>query len=82
MVDVGHDEANQSTNADPVQRPPGFEELRKGMGNLDNPVGVTTERGDDIVHHIQDLIRSHPISSILTALGLGFLLGLFRGGRR
>jgi ElaB/YqjD/DUF883 family membrane-anchored ribosome-binding protein len=89
MVDVGHEKSNQSSNKDPVQRPPGFEALRKGMGNLVNPVGVTTQQGEhaqdppkDVVHKSEDLIRSHPFSSILTALGLGFLLGLFRGGRR
>lgn len=89
MADLPHEKTNQSTNKDPVQRPPGFEALRKGMGNFVNPVGVTTQLGEraqdppkDVVHKSEDLIRSHPFGSILTAIGLGFLLGLFRGGRR
>jgi len=88
MADVRHENTNQSSK-DPVPRPPGFEALRKGMGNFVNPVGVTTQQGEpaqdppnDVVHKSEDLIRSHPFSSILTAVGLGFLLGLFRGGRK
>jgi hypothetical protein len=85
MADVGHEKPNQSSNKDTAQRPPGFEVLREGMGNLVNPVGVTPRQGDhaqDLPHDVvpEDLIRSHPFSSVLTALGLGFLLGLF--GRR
>jgi ElaB/YqjD/DUF883 family membrane-anchored ribosome-binding protein len=86
MADVRHE---KTSNPDPVPRPPGFEALKKGMGNLVNPVGVMTQQGEraqdtaqDVVHKSEDLIRSHPFSSILTAVGLGFLLGLFRGGRR
>ena len=88
MADVRHENTNQSSK-DPVPRPPGFEALRKGLGNFVNPVGVTTQQGEraqdppnDVVHKSEDLIRSHPFSSILTAVGLGFLLGLFRGGRK
>jgi len=88
MADVRHEKTNQSSKQDPVQRPPGFEALREGMGNLVNPVGVTTQQGErtqappkDLVHKSEELIRSHPFSSILTAVGLGFLVGLFRGGR-
>jgi ElaB/YqjD/DUF883 family membrane-anchored ribosome-binding protein len=87
MADIGHEKPNQSSNEDTVQRSPGFEALRKGMGNLVNPVGVTTQQGEhaqdpkDVVHKSEDLIRSHPFSSILTAVGFGFLVGLFRGGR-
>jgi ElaB/YqjD/DUF883 family membrane-anchored ribosome-binding protein len=88
MADLRHENTNQSSK-DPVQRPPGFEALRKGMGNFVNPLGVTTEQWKrtqdppkDAVHRSEDLIRSHPFSSILTAVGLGFLLGLFRGGRK
>jgi len=86
MADLRHQNTNPRSR-DPVQRPPGFEALRKGMRNLVNPVGVTTQQGEraqdkDVVHKSQDLIRSHPFSSILTAVGLGFLLGLFRGARK
>jgi ElaB/YqjD/DUF883 family membrane-anchored ribosome-binding protein len=89
MADVRHQKTNQSSNQDSVQRPPGFEALREGMGNLVNPVGVAPQQGEraqdpakEVVHKSEDLIRSHPFSSILTAVGFGFLLGLFRGGRR
>jgi ElaB/YqjD/DUF883 family membrane-anchored ribosome-binding protein len=89
MADVRHDKTNQSSNQGPVQRPPGFETLREGMRNLANPVGVTTQQGEraqdrakDVVDKSEELIRSHPFGSILTAVGLGFLLSLFRGGRR
>jgi ElaB/YqjD/DUF883 family membrane-anchored ribosome-binding protein len=88
MTGVRHENTNQSSK-NPAQRPPGFEALRKGMGNLVNPVGVTTQQGEraqdpltGVVHKSEGLIRSHPFSSILTAVGLGFLLGLFRGVRR
>jgi ElaB/YqjD/DUF883 family membrane-anchored ribosome-binding protein len=87
MADVGREKPSQNSNKDTVQRPPGFEALRKGMGNFVNPVGVTTQQGEhaqdppkDVVHKSEDLIRSHPFSSILTAVGLGFLFGLFRSG--
>src|SRR4029079_13001342 len=63
MSDVRHENTNQSSK-DPVPRPPGFEALRKGMGNFVNPVGVTTQQGEgaqdppkDVVHKSEDLIR-------------------------
>jgi hypothetical protein len=56
MVDVRQDQqkANRSSNKDQVPRPPGFEALKKGMGNLANPVGgATTQQGE----RAQDLAK-------------------------
>jgi multisubunit Na+/H+ antiporter MnhC subunit len=53
---------------------------------LGNVASRQYERAQDVakdtVHQTEKVIRRNPFGAILTALGLGFLLGLFKGGRR
>jgi ElaB/YqjD/DUF883 family membrane-anchored ribosome-binding protein len=65
-------------------------ELKKNVEDLTSTLGDAAsqqyERAQDVakdtVHRTEETIRRNPFSAILTALGLGFLVGLFKGGRR
>jgi ElaB/YqjD/DUF883 family membrane-anchored ribosome-binding protein len=67
-----------------------LQELKKSAEDLTNTVGNVASRqyehaqdvAKDTVHRSEEVIRRNPFSAILTALGLGFLLGLFRRGHR
>jgi len=67
-----------------------LQELKKNADDLTTTLGEAASRqyeraqdvAKDTVHQSEEVIRRNPFSTILTALGLGFLLGLFKGGRR
>jgi ElaB/YqjD/DUF883 family membrane-anchored ribosome-binding protein len=67
-----------------------LQELKKSAEDLTSTVGNVASRqyehaqdvAKDTVHRSEEVIRRNPFSAILTALGLGFLLGLFRRGHR
>jgi ElaB/YqjD/DUF883 family membrane-anchored ribosome-binding protein len=93
MANVGGDQAKRKKTAgkeQQVEPASGLEELRKGVENWASTVGGAAsqqyERAQDVtkdtVHRSEEVIRRNPFSAILTALGLGFLLGLFRRGHR
>ena len=67
-----------------------LQELKKNADDLTSTLGNVASRqyeraqdvAKDTVHQTEKVIRRNPFGTILTALGLGFLLGLFKGGRR
>jgi ElaB/YqjD/DUF883 family membrane-anchored ribosome-binding protein len=67
-----------------------LQKLKKNADDLTSTLGNVASRqyeraqdvAKDTVHQTEEVIRRNPFSTILTALGLGFLLGLFKGGRR
>ena len=79
--------ANKEQQAEPASD---LEGLKKNVEDLTSTLGDAAtqqyERAQDVakdtVHRSEEIIRRNPFSAILTALGLGFLLGLFKGGRR
>jgi ElaB/YqjD/DUF883 family membrane-anchored ribosome-binding protein len=64
-------------------------ELKKNAEDLTSTLGNVANRqyeraqdvAKDTVRQSEEVIRRNPFSAILTTLGLGFLLGLFKGGR-
>jgi ElaB/YqjD/DUF883 family membrane-anchored ribosome-binding protein len=93
MANVGGGEAKKSRaaskakQADPASD---LQDLKKNVEDLTSTLGDAAnqqyERARDVakdaVHQTEETIRRNPFSAALTALGLGFLVGLFRGGRR
>jgi ElaB/YqjD/DUF883 family membrane-anchored ribosome-binding protein len=91
MANVGGGQAKRKIpNKERQAEPADLEELKKGVEDLASTLGDAAsqqyERAQDVakdtVHRSEEVIRRNPFSAILTALGLGFLLGLFKGGRR
>ena len=54
--------------------------------SVGSAAGHQYERAQDLakdtLQRSEDVVRRNPFSAILASLGLGFLLGLFRGGRK
>jgi ElaB/YqjD/DUF883 family membrane-anchored ribosome-binding protein len=93
MANVGGGQAkrNKTANKEQQAEPASdLEGLKKNVEDLTSTLGDAAtqqyERAQDVakdtVHRSEEIIRRNPFSAILTALGLGFLLGLFKGGRR
>jgi ElaB/YqjD/DUF883 family membrane-anchored ribosome-binding protein len=65
-------------------------EVRENIKDLGDSVGHMASRqyehaqdmAKESVHQTEEAIRRNPFSAIGTALGLGFLFGLFKGGRK
>jgi ElaB/YqjD/DUF883 family membrane-anchored ribosome-binding protein len=93
MANVGGGQAkrNKTANKEQQAEPASdLEGLKKNVEDLTSTLGDAAtqqyERAQDVAkdtgHRSEEIIRRNPFSAILTALGLGFLLGLFKGGRR
>jgi ElaB/YqjD/DUF883 family membrane-anchored ribosome-binding protein len=73
-----------------VQPASDFDKIKEDGEALANSVGSAAghqveraqEMAKDTLDRSEDVIRRNPFSAILASLGLGFLLGLFRGGRK
>ena len=48
-------------------------------GNLQNTYGQAADQARDTAGDIADIVRSQPMTALLVAGGVGFLLGLLRG---
>jgi ElaB/YqjD/DUF883 family membrane-anchored ribosome-binding protein len=78
--------ASKEQQAEPASD---LQDLKKNVEDLASTVGDaasqqyerTQDVAKDTVHRTEETIRRKPFSAILTALGLGFLVGLFKGGR-
>ena len=93
MANVGGGQAKRNRTASKErQAEPAsdLQDLKKNVEDLTSTLGDAAsqqyERAQDVakdtVHRTEETIRRNPFSAILTALGLGFLVGLFKGGRR
>jgi ElaB/YqjD/DUF883 family membrane-anchored ribosome-binding protein len=75
--------ANQEDEADLTSE---VEEVKEDIKNLGTTLGNVASRqyeraqdmATDAVHETGETIRRNPITAVATALGLGFLLGLFK----
>jgi ElaB/YqjD/DUF883 family membrane-anchored ribosome-binding protein len=70
-----------------VQPASDLDQIKEEAEALANSVGSAAGRhyehaqdlAKDTLHRSEDVVRRNPFSAILASLGLGFLLGLFRG---
>ncbi len=59
------------------------EELRRRREAVEERLGAARERGRQAVEELGEGVGEHPISSLLAAFGVGFILArLLDGGRR
>jgi ElaB/YqjD/DUF883 family membrane-anchored ribosome-binding protein len=93
MANVGGGQAKRNRTASKEQQAKPASDLQELKNNVED---LTSTLGDaasqqyecaqdvakDTVHRTEETIRRNPFSAILTALGLGFVVGLFKGGRR
>jgi ElaB/YqjD/DUF883 family membrane-anchored ribosome-binding protein len=93
MANVGGGQAKRKRTASKEQQAvpaSDLQELKKNVEDLTGTLGDAASQqyerargvAKDTVYQTEETIRRNPVSAVLTALGLGFLVGLFKGGRR
>jgi ElaB/YqjD/DUF883 family membrane-anchored ribosome-binding protein len=93
MANIGSRQAKRNRTASKEQQAEpasDLQDLKKNVEDLTSTLGDVAsqqyERAQDVakdtVHQTEETIRRNPFSATLTALGLGFLVGLFKGGPR
>ncbi len=87
----GQPKSNRSAGQkEQVKSTSDLDQIKEDAEVLANSVGSAAshqyERAHDVakdtLQRSEDVIRRNPFSAIVASLGLGFLLGLFRSGRK
>jgi ElaB/YqjD/DUF883 family membrane-anchored ribosome-binding protein len=75
-----NDEANLSSEAQEVRE--NIRDLSRSVGDMaSRQYGRAQDMATDAVHETEGVIQRNPLAANGIGLGLGFLFGLFKGGR-